>query len=186
MESSSDHERRFKGGADRLRSPERLAMLEVPRVVELCLAGRSLISVLDLGTGTGVFAEAFAARAMKVAGVDANAKLLEATRRLLPSIEFVEARAESLPFPDRSFDLLFLGLLLHEADDPLAVLREARRTVRDRVAILEWPYREGPYGPSLAHRLQEGIIAELAREAGFPRLELIRLSNMDLFLLDAR
>ena len=184
MESSKGHERRYKGGADRLRSAERLAMLEIPRVAELCLAGRSLLSVLDLGTGTGVFAEAFAARAMQVTGIDLNHELLEEARSRVPSATFLEAAAESLPFPDRAFDLLFLGLLLHEVDDPLALLKEARRIARIRVAILEWPFRESPNGPPLAHRLKEETIAELAREAGLPRLELIHLSSMDLFLID--
>jgi len=32
-----------------------------------------------------------------------------------------------MPFPDGAFDLVFMGLLLHEADDNLAALREAQR-----------------------------------------------------------
>jgi methylase of polypeptide subunit release factors len=52
------HERRFRGDPARLRSPERLEQLEVERVVELSLEGITAGSVLDVGTGTGVFAEA--------------------------------------------------------------------------------------------------------------------------------
>ncbi|HTZ51502.1 MAG TPA: hypothetical protein VMF68_07580, partial [Spirochaetia bacterium] len=56
------HGHRFHGGVERLRAPERLALMEVPRVVALSLDGGGFASVLDVGTGAGVFAEAFAAR----------------------------------------------------------------------------------------------------------------------------
>ena len=34
-----------------------------------------------------------------------------------------------------------LGHVLHETDDPVAALVEARRAARLRVVVLEWPYR---------------------------------------------
>ncbi len=53
---------------ERLRSPERLERLEVERVVSLALEGPLLRSVIDIGTGTGVFAEAFARHGLAVTG----------------------------------------------------------------------------------------------------------------------
>ena len=53
------HERRFTGDVERLRAPERIARLEVDRVVNLCLEGTRVDNVLDVGTGSGIFAEAF-------------------------------------------------------------------------------------------------------------------------------
>jgi ubiquinone/menaquinone biosynthesis C-methylase UbiE len=181
-----DHERRFHGGADRLRSAERLELMEVPRVVALCRDGLTVQAMLDVGTGTGLFAEAFAAYGVAATGIDVNAQLLAAARELVPAGKFLEAPAESLPFPDRSFDLVFFGLVLHETDDALAALKEALRVTRDRVAILEWPYREGPQGPPLEHRLKEGSIAELALKAGFQKLETVHLRHLDLYSLDAQ
>ena len=45
---------RFTGEIERLRTPERVARVEVGRVAELCLSGLQARSMLDVGTGTGV------------------------------------------------------------------------------------------------------------------------------------
>jgi ubiquinone/menaquinone biosynthesis C-methylase UbiE len=176
-------DRRFHGAAERLRSPSRLALLEVPRVVGLCLEGIEARSVLDVGTGTGVFAEAFAAAGFAATGVDLNPTLLAVARDLVPQATFMESGAEALPCDDGAHDLVFLGHLLHEVDDPLAVLREARRVARLRVAVLEWPYRDEAQGPPLAHRMMPEAIEALAREAGFSGVDTPPLASMSLFVL---
>jgi ubiquinone/menaquinone biosynthesis C-methylase UbiE len=174
--------RRFPGGAGRLRSPERLAVLEVPRVVGLCLEGLAAASVLDVGTGAGVFAEAFAPHAARVAGVDPNEGLLDAARGFLPDAELRVGTAEALPFPDGSFDLVFFGVVLHEVDDPAAAMAEARRVARRRVAVLEWPHRSQEVGPPLDHRLETSRIQALARSAGLRDGLLLALANLELHL----
>jgi ubiquinone/menaquinone biosynthesis C-methylase UbiE len=183
LNDTANHERRFHGTADRLRAADRIARLDVPRVVELSLAGLTATSVLDVGTGTGVFAEAFVAAGLTVTGIDTNADLLAVARGFAPTAQFKEAPAEQIPFPNGSFDLVFLGHVLHETDDPLAALREARRVARRRVAILEWPYREEPNGPPLAHRISPATVADLAARAGLAQVEAIRLAHMDFYRL---
>jgi SAM-dependent methyltransferase len=178
----AEHPRRFHGGAARLRSPERLARLEIPRVTALCLEGLRGASVLDVGTGAGVFAEAFAPAAASVAGVDPDEELLSAARGFLPNADFRAGTAESLPFPDSSFDLVFFGVVLHEVDDPAAALAEARRVARVRVAVLEWPYERGESGPPLEHRLEPSRIHALARSAGLGEGRLIKLASLELHL----
>jgi SAM-dependent methyltransferase len=42
-----------------------------------------------------------------------------------------------IPFPDDSFDVVLLIFALHHADDPAAVLREARRVCRRHVIAFE-------------------------------------------------
>jgi len=175
------HERRFQGGADRLRAVERVALLEVERVAALSLEGLAAKNMLDVGTGTGLFAEAFATQGLDVAGIDVNVELLAVAQQHVPTGQFKTAPMELLPFPDRSFDLVFMGLVLHEADEALAALQEARRVTRQRVTVLEWPYREEPKGPPLAHRLKPDTIEDLATQAGYRAVELIHLQNMDLY-----
>jgi ubiquinone/menaquinone biosynthesis C-methylase UbiE len=182
-ETGHPHERRFQGEPDRLRAPDRLGRMEVPRVVALSIAGIIVESALDVGTGTGVFAEAFAAAGLAVTGIDVNADLLDVARQAVPAAQFRQAPVEKIPFADRSFDLAFLGHVLHEADDPLAALKEARRVARSRVAILEWPYRQEEKGPPLEHRLKPEIIVDLARQAGFQNVETIHLEHMDFYRL---
>jgi ubiquinone/menaquinone biosynthesis C-methylase UbiE len=185
MDEDQDHERRFHGGPERLRSPERLAMMEPARVAVLSEEGLAVREMLDIGTGTGVFAEAFIERGISATGVDVNAELLGLARELVPAGRFVEAPAERLPFPDCSFDLAFFGLVLHETDDPLAALKEARRVARGRVSILEWVYRDESQGPPLAHRMKPETIEALAASAGFSKVGHLRLERLELYRLDA-
>jgi ubiquinone/menaquinone biosynthesis C-methylase UbiE len=183
MNHREKHERRFHADAGRLRSPERLELLEVSRVIELIVQGLAVRTLLDVGTGTGVFAEAFSGLGLEVTGIDANIDLLASARTYVPNGRFVEAQAENMPFEDRSFDIVFLGHVLHETDFPLQALREARRTARMRVGILEWPYREEEHGPPLVHRLEPEEIMSLTQQAGFENPERIRLDHMELFRL---
>jgi ubiquinone/menaquinone biosynthesis C-methylase UbiE len=178
------HQRRYPGSPSGLRSPQRLERLQVDEIVDRCLQGITARTALDVGTGSGVFAEAFASRRLKVAGVDANPRMLPLAQEYVPDGEFRLARAESLPFPDASFDLVFMGLLLHETDDRIQALREARRVARARVAIFEWPYLEEGQGPPLAHRLRPDQVVELAERAGLPPPQVSSLGHMALYLSD--
>jgi ubiquinone/menaquinone biosynthesis C-methylase UbiE len=175
------HERRFHGEADRLRSPERISRLEVDRVVTLAAEVLAATTVLDIGTGTGVFAEAFSAKGFTVVGIDVNRSLLQVAQQLVPGVEFKEAAAEAIPYGDRTFDIAFLGHVLHESDDPLAVLREARRVSTRRVVVLEWPYVLEEHGPPLEHRLKPEDVEEMATHAGLAGVEHLRLTHMDLY-----
>jgi len=176
-------QKRYHGGAGRLSAPERLALLDLDEVVRLSLEGPAIRSVLDAGTGTGIFAAAFASRGLRVVGLDVNEELLAQARAAAPGVEFRAGVVEDLPFAERSFDLVFLGHVLHEADDPLAALREARRVAGARVAILEWPYRSEKHGPPLDHRLRPERIRQLAEEAGYSEVERLETEHMDFFRL---
>lgn len=151
------------GVGDPFRQPERLARFPPLEIARKALEGLQAKSVLDIGTGTGVFAEAFAALGLFVVGLDPRADRLEAARARVPGARFLEAKAEHLPFPDGSFDLAFFGLSLHHLD-PFPALKEAARVAR-RVAVLEWPPREEEVGPPLARRWAPGALSALFREA---------------------
>ena len=178
------HERRFHEGIERLRSPERLARLEVKRVVDLALSGIHPDTVLDIGTGSGVFAEAFTAQGLAVTGLDANPGMLDVARRYVPGGDFHQGIAEDIPFPDGSFDLVFMGLLLHETDDRLKALQEAYRIARTRLVVLEWPYLDEDFGPDLEDRLRPSKVIDLAHQAGFQEAETIRLEFLVLYRFD--
>ena len=132
------HGNRFHD-VERLRSQEHVQRLEVSRVVRLALEDSSIKSLLDIGTGSGIFAEAFAKQGLTVTGIDANPEMLDAAWSHLPTADFKQAAAEAIPFPDSSFDLAFMGLVLHETDDLLKAMQEAGRVSRVRLVVLEWP-----------------------------------------------
>lgn len=183
-EEGMKHEKRFEGDISRLRAPERVERLEIGRVVDLCLENDQIGSILDVGTGSGLFAEAFAGRGLTIAGVDVNPEMLGAARHFVPGGDFRQGTAEALPFPDLSHDLVFLGLVLHESDETLKALKETRRVARKRVGLLEWPYREQPFGPPLAHRLNPEELAGLFQAAGFRIWKKADLSDTVLYILE--
>ena len=178
------NERRFHGKPDRLRSEGRLARLEIDRVVALSVEGLRSGRILDIGTGTGVFAEAFVAKGFSVTGIDVNEALLEAAKEFVPTAEFIQARAEGLPFGNGEFDLSFLGHLLHEADDPVKVLSEARRVSKTRVVVLEWPNVQEEFGPPLDHRLCPEAVLDMVKQVGMTNVEYLRLTHMDLYRME--
>ncbi|HRL14013.1 MAG TPA: class I SAM-dependent methyltransferase [Aggregatilineales bacterium] len=178
------NDRQYSGDIERLRSPERVARLEVARVVDAALEGVTVSSVLDIGTGSGLFAEAFAARGLKVAGVDLREDMLEAARQYVPQGEFHQAHMETLPFDNAQFDVVFMGLVLHEADDVARALQEARRVAALRVVVLEFPYEQGEFGPPLEHRLKPESVVQLGRQAGYSKVDYSRLTHMLLYTLD--
>ncbi|MGB6063635.1 MAG: class I SAM-dependent methyltransferase [Desulfomonilaceae bacterium] len=181
------HERRYNHEVERLRDPERIARLEVERVANLAVQDLTgLHTVLDVGTGSGLFAEQFAAKGLQVTGLDANPHMLPAAQQHVPSGTFQEGEAEKLPFPDGSFDLVFMGLLLHETDDTLAALQEAHRVVLKRLAVLEWQDEEQDFGPPREHRLSFEKISALAGQAGFKKVKQIQLEYLVLYLVDCQ
>jgi SAM-dependent methyltransferase len=160
--------------------------LETERVVSLCLQGPKLEKVLDIGTGSGVFAEVFTRIGLNVTGIDLQEPMLEAARRFVPKAHFQIADSKALPFGDDSFDLCFLGLVLHEAGRPLRTLQEARRVCTMRTAVLEWPYTEQNFGPPLKNRLKPDEVIRMGDSAGFSQIKTILLKPLILYLLEKR
>ncbi len=103
--------------------------------------------VLDLACGTGVVARAAASRvgpAARITGVDLNPRMLEVARAAAAregrAIEFREARAESLPFPDRGFDVALCQFALMFMDDRPKALAELHRVLAPggRLGLSVW------------------------------------------------
>ncbi len=174
------HERRFKGEVERLRAPERIQRIEVDRVVNLCLEGVRADSVLDVGTGSAIFAEAFLPWVKNVTGIDPNPEMLTAAKTFVPKGTFLHGTVEDIPLKDKSFDIVFMGLVLHESDDIMKALSESERVARQKVCILEWPYKQEESGPPLEHRLTTKEISEAATHAGFSSLATFELQHMVL------
>jgi ubiquinone/menaquinone biosynthesis C-methylase UbiE len=178
------NERVFSRDAARLRDKTRTELLELDRVVSLSVENMKVSSVLDVGTGTALFAEAFAKKAIGVAGIDIKDDMVNEAKRLLPKGEFKVGSAENIPYENGSFDLVFLGHVLHETDDTVKALSEAHRVARKRIVALEWPYVEGKMGPPLAHRLKPEQVMDSATSAGLRKVEVILLKQMVLYRMD--
>jgi len=62
--------------------------------------------ILDLGCGTGHFANYMQGKEFEVHAIDPSIKMLEFARTNFPQINFIEGVASSLPFPDNFFELV--------------------------------------------------------------------------------
>jgi SAM-dependent methyltransferase len=91
--------------------------------------------VLDIATGPGYIAQAFASAAREVVGVDLTDAMLaigkERTKeRGITNVSFRAADAQNLPFENAAFDVVVCRLALHHLMEPLQVLREMARVCR--------------------------------------------------------
>ena len=68
--------------------------------------------VLDVGTGTGVVAEAATAAGGRVVGIDPSLDMLGVARASRATIPVAAAEAIDLPFRDGSFDAVTAGFVL--------------------------------------------------------------------------
>lgn len=99
--------------------------------------------VLDVGCGTGILAREIASRigsVGRVAGIDPSPGMRAVAKRLAPAVEWREGVAESLPFPDRSFEAVASQFALMFFADRRQALREMLRvlTPGGRLAIAVW------------------------------------------------
>jgi ubiquinone/menaquinone biosynthesis C-methylase UbiE len=177
------NERVYNGGVDRLRSSDRVSRLEVGRVVDNCLSGKNITSVLDVGAGSGLFAEEFNKRGLHVAAIDPNPEMVAASQKFLTGLDVRQGSAEYIPFTDNSFDLVFMGLVLHEVNDYSKSIKELYRVAVKEVSILEWEYKQSDFGPPIEHRLTGTFIRKLAEESAFRNVEVIKLTDLLLYKL---
>ncbi|MEG3939685.1 MULTISPECIES: class I SAM-dependent methyltransferase [unclassified Microcoleus] len=70
--------------------------------------------ILDLCCGSGQTTQFLVQYSQDVTGLDASPRSLERARKNVPSAKYVEAFAESMPFPDCHFDLVHSSVAMHE------------------------------------------------------------------------
>lgn len=152
-------------------------------IVSSHLEDQSIKTILDLGCGTGRFSETLAVRFdAEVVGIDPSKKMLEQAQRKRrdPRVRYESGRAEAIPFPDNSVDLIFMSMIFHHFDDPLIAARECRRVLRGsgtaflragtREQISSYPYVDffPESRPILEECLATGtLIREIFEAAGF-------------------
>jgi SAM-dependent methyltransferase len=102
---------------------------------------------LDVGCGPGGLTAQLVDRlgAGAVSAVDPSASFVAAIRARLPGVDVRSAVAESLPFPDDSFDVVLAQLVVHFMADPVSGLSEMARVARPGgvVAACVWDHGGG-------------------------------------------
>ncbi|MGC9127117.1 MAG: bifunctional demethylmenaquinone methyltransferase/2-methoxy-6-polyprenyl-1,4-benzoquinol methylase UbiE [Acidithiobacillus sp.] len=129
-------------------------------------------TVLDLAGGTGDLAALLYRRIQPNGHIvvsDINPDMLAvgekrmADKGMLAGVEFVEANAEALPFPDRSFDLVTLAFGIRNMTHPEQALREIHRVLKTggRVLVLEFSHPRWPGLQSLYDLYSFNILPRL-------------------------
>lgn len=120
-----------------------------PQLADLAGVTRGQV-VLDVGCGPGALTGELVRRlgAPAVSAVDPSEPFVAAVKERQPGVDVRLARAEQLPFPDRSFDAALAQLVVHFMPDPILGLGEmARVTRKDGVlAACVWDHGGG-HGP---------------------------------------
>ena len=125
---------------------------------------------LDVGAGPGALTAALAQRLGEpgVQAIEPSTPFVEALRARLPRVQVRQGAAESLPFPDRSFDLTLAQLVVHFMADPVGGLTEmARVTVAGgTVGASVWDHHGGRGPLSLFWRAATDLEPGVEDESG--------------------
>ncbi len=155
--------------------------------------------LLDVGCGSGAFADLLSRCGWKVQGIDRNERAIEIARRR--GLRADCTTLEEAEFPDRSFDVIHLWHVLEHLTDPVATLKEIHRILDDDGLLVlglpmidsvggrlfgpRWSYLEIPRHLS---QFTRSSITETLRKAGFSvqkKIEDPRNSDLKLSLASA-
>lgn len=107
--------------------------------------------LLEVGSGSGILCRMLASYPQPggtVLGVDISPEMTAEAQKYALSegidsdVNFEVAAAESLPYPNASFDVAFAARLLLHLENPQAIIHEMKRVVRPRgrVVVMDWDF----------------------------------------------
>jgi ubiquinone/menaquinone biosynthesis C-methylase UbiE len=166
-----------------------------PEAILSSIGLRPGLTFIDIGCGDGFFALP-AARAVdkngKVHGLDTNAESIarlkeQANGEGLKNLYLTIGRAEEKILCRRCADIVFIGMALHDFQDPSKVLENAKSMVKPtgRLVNLDWKKEPMELGPPLSIRFSTETAVSLIRGAGFT-VETIKDSGPYHYLVTAK
>jgi ubiquinone/menaquinone biosynthesis C-methylase UbiE len=166
-----------------------------PEAILSSIGLRPGFTFIDIGCGRGFFALP-AARIVgkkgKVYGLDADAKSIgslkeQASTEGLENLYLTVGRAEETIVCEQCGDIIFIGMALHDFQDPSRVLENARSMARPtgRLVDLDWKKEPTDFGPPLRIRFSVEVAVSLIEGAGFA-VETARDSGPYHYLVIAR
>lgn len=174
MTNQKNHERSFDPAKWRkLESPERRERM-APEKLAAALGLDGGETVLDIGVGTGFFAEVIAPLCAKLVGVDRSQDMMDVFRGKdafggLSNVELLQGEADGLPVEDASCDVAIHVNLLHEIDDVNRFHNEIKRVLKPggRLFCVDWRAKQTDMGPPLSHRVSAEKAAAMIERGGF-------------------
>lgn len=136
--------------------------------------------VLDVATGPGYVAAAFAEAGCEVVGLDLTPAPLELAEQMrkergLTNLHFQLGDAEHLPFAEQTFDIVVSRYALHHCEDPQLVLAEMARVchLQGTVVIQDLIVSEFPARGAYQNRFEQ--IRDTSHTRALPLSELLAL-----------
>ncbi len=146
--------------------------------------------VLDVCCGPGVIAATAVRHGAKATGIDFSSSAVDIARSRVPDAEIQVGDAQSLPFPDNTFDAVVCGFGIIHVPNPQRVLSEMYRVLNPsgRVAVSVWTQPDQhngfgllygaikdnadmgvnlPHGPDFFQFSDSGKLAEVLLNTGF-------------------
>lgn len=135
MDIKKDVQQQFgKNAASYVSSPIHKDGKDLLKMIEMAeVNGQDVL--LDVATGGGHTANAFAPLVKKVIAVDLTAEMLAAAERFIienghQNVEFVQGDAEQLPFTNESFDIVTCRIAPHHFPNVDIFIKEVNRVLK--------------------------------------------------------
>jgi ubiquinone/menaquinone biosynthesis C-methylase UbiE len=123
--------------------------------------------VLEVGCGTGAVLHELHTPA-SLQGLDLQPAALATCKLYAPAVSLTCGDAHFLPYPDRSFDIVYCHFLLLWVKDPLQVVREMARVGRTVLALAEPDYSQRVDEPAELKVLGEWQMKALEMQGANP------------------
>jgi ubiquinone/menaquinone biosynthesis C-methylase UbiE len=157
-------------------------LMALEELVRVSKAGR----ILEVGCGTGHWLAGLRGPDCQLYGLDFSAGMLKQAQEGESALALSQGRGEDLPFPDRSFDLVYCVNALHHFQRQDDFIRQARRVLKpgSALAVLgmdphhhrnDWyvyNYFPGTFETDLERFSSWGQVLDWMISAGFERVEL--------------
>jgi ubiquinone/menaquinone biosynthesis C-methylase UbiE len=152
------------------------------------------LNFMDVGCGEGFFtlpAARIVGSEGRVYGVDIDSERIDDLRAKaagegLTNVELKAGRAEEIVFCRGCADIVFFANVLHDFEEPVSVLKNARKMLKDqgKLVNLDWKKMDTPFGPPLSIRFDEPTATRLIEPCGF-KVETVRDSGPYHYLIIA-
>lgn len=162
---------------EKLNNPKRLESIPPDFVWEKLNLSEAK-TIVDIGSGTGLFSTAFS-KFMdngKVYALDISEVMVEWMKKNLVGfknvIPMIMSESE-IPFEEKSSDLVIMISLHHELESPDTILAESMRILKagGKICIIDWKKEETPYGPSYEIRYPIQEIYNQLEAVGFSEIQ---------------
>jgi ubiquinone/menaquinone biosynthesis C-methylase UbiE len=98
--------------------------------------------VLDVGSGPGTFVKHLQKRTQNFVAFDISWNFVRKAKQRFPNNQVIQASGYTIPFKDKSFDVVTVVGVLHHVPNPPQVIDECIRVAKDKVLILDMKAHE--------------------------------------------